>query len=103
MAVRTDISRYEVLFRWRDGELAGIHAQDLIRIYDGDKLISEQVSNARPVSVGELEGIYPAATVAADLSALQGEFDAAKAAWAAEREAYVAQIKSLTANAKEPQ
>ena len=96
MAIETKVLPYEILFRWRQEKLAGIHAQDIVCVYDDGKLISEQVTNARPVKVEELEGVYSAAQIAADLSQAHIDHAEEKAAWEKRQEKMQKKIDELS-------
>jgi len=94
MAYKTKILPYEILIRWKNGTVSGIHAQDLICVYDGKELISEQVGKVRPVEADEIGEIYAAADALADLSRLQSDFEKAKADWGRERGEMLAALKA---------
>ena len=65
---------YEVLLRFRDGSVVGAHAQDLVCVSEDGKVISEQITHARPIQIGEISGLVDEAAVSG-LSILQAEYD----------------------------
>jgi len=70
MAVETKIEPYELLIRWDQGQVTGLHKREIITILDGEEVLSVSEGKAKVLAEADVPDFFPAPDAVANVSRL---------------------------------
>lgn len=73
MTIETTVEPYELLIRWKGGQISGLHKRELITVKDGDVTLSQSEGKATGIDPADVPAFFPAADAVAEVSRLMGE------------------------------
>lgn len=68
MAIETEIQPYELLVRWKNGQVVGCHKRQLVITRDGGEIISEAETKATPLEQADVPAFFGETDVVAQIS-----------------------------------
>ena len=73
MTIQTIVEPYELLIRWRDGQISGVHKQEIITVKDGETVLSVSEGKAQVLDLADVPSFIPAQDTLANISRLLSE------------------------------